>query len=44
MIEKIKEIVNSYARMINPTEEQKEVAEIRLQTCMGCEFWAQNAS
>lgn len=44
MISKIKEIVESYARMVNPTEEQKQVAEIRLQTCMTCEFWAQNAA
>jgi len=39
---KIKEIVQSYARMINPTEEQKRVAEERLRVCTGCEFWAQN--
>ena len=44
MIAKIKEIVQSYARLINPTEEQKRLAEIRLQTCMGCEYWAQNAA
>lgn len=44
MINKIKEIVESYARLINPTEEQKAVAEIRLRTCTGCEFWAQNAA
>lgn len=39
---KITEIIQSYARMMNPTEEQKATAEIRLQTCMGCEFWAEN--
>jgi hypothetical protein len=44
MIDKIKEIVTSYARMVNPTEEQKEVAEERLKTCMTCEFWAENAA
>ena len=44
MIAKIKEIVESYARMVNPTDEQKEVAEIRLKTCMICEFWAENAA
>ena len=44
MIAKIKEIIESYARMVNPTEEQKEVAEIRLKTCMGCEFWGENAA
>lgn len=43
MIAKIKEIVESYATMVNPTEEQKEVAEERLKVCMGCEFWAENA-
>jgi hypothetical protein len=36
---KIKEILISYATAINPTEEQKEVAEKRLEICMGCEFW-----
>lgn len=40
---KIEEIVKSYAAMMNPTPEQQEVAKIRLQTCMGCEFWAENA-
>lgn len=40
---KVKEIVLSWAAAINPTEEQKKVAEIRLQTCMNCEFWAENA-
>jgi hypothetical protein len=40
---KIYEIIQSYATMVNPTEEQKEVAAIRLKTCMGCEFWAENA-
>lgn len=44
MIQKIKEIVESYARMINPTEEQKQVAEERLKICMGCEYWAENAA
>ena len=44
MIEKIKEIVTSYARMANPTDEQKEVAEERLKICMTCEFWAENAA
>jgi hypothetical protein len=42
MIDKIKEIVASYATMVNPTEEQKRVAEQRLQFCMTCEFWAKN--
>lgn len=43
MISKIKEIVESYANMINPTEEQKHIAEVRIRTCMTCEFWAENA-
>jgi len=42
MIEKVKEIVASYAAMINPTEEQKELAEERLKICMSCEFWGKN--
>jgi hypothetical protein len=40
---KIKEIVLSYAAMVNPTDEQKEIAEIRLATCMVCEHWKENA-
>lgn len=43
MISKIKEIVQSYAAMLNPTEEQKIIAEIRIRTCMRCEHWAENA-
>lgn len=43
MIEKIKEIVSSWAISVNPTAEQKQIAEIRLRTCMACEFWAKNA-
>lgn len=43
LLKKIPEIVQSYAAMVNPTEEQKKVAEIRLRTCMMCEFWAENA-
>jgi hypothetical protein len=39
---KIKEIVLSYASAIKPTEEQKQVAEIRLATCMECEEWKEN--
>lgn len=41
---KIQEIVQSYARMVNPTEEQKKLAEIRLQTCMSCEEFGKNAA
>jgi hypothetical protein len=40
---KVKEIVIAWATAMNPSEEQKEVAEIRLQTCMGCEFWKENS-
>ena len=39
---KIKEIVMSYATSFNPTDEQKEVAEKRLEICAGCEFWVQS--
>jgi hypothetical protein len=39
---KIKEIILSYATMLNPTEEQKKIAEIRLATCMKCEEWKEN--
>ena len=28
---------------MNPTEEQKEVAEKRLEICAACEFWVQGA-
>jgi hypothetical protein len=38
---KVKEILLSYMTSINPTEEQKEVAEKRLEICAGCEFWVQ---
>lgn len=42
MFDKIKEIVQSYAIMVNPTEEQKVWAEKRLQTCMSCLEWKEN--
>lgn len=38
----LKEILLSYVAKANPTEEQKEVAEKRLEICMGCEFWVQS--
>jgi len=41
---KIKEIVQSYATMVKPTEEQKKIAEIRLETCIGCEEFAKNSA
>lgn len=40
---KIKEIILSYAAAVNPTEEQKELAEIRIATCMECEMWKENS-
>jgi hypothetical protein len=40
---KIQEIITSWAIAIKPTEEQKEVAEERLKICMMCEFWAESA-
>ena len=39
---KIKEIIISYATALNPTQEQKEIAEKRLEVCAGCEFWVQS--
>jgi hypothetical protein len=38
-LDTIKEIIKSYAIMVNPTEEQKSIAEIRLKTCMECDKW-----
>jgi hypothetical protein len=43
MLDKIKDIITSYAAMVNPTEAQKKAAEIRLATCMTCEEWKENA-
>jgi hypothetical protein len=40
---KIKEIILSYATAINPTEEQKQAAEERIKICMKCEFWQEAA-
>ena len=40
---KVKEILLSYMTAMNPTEEQKEVAEKRLEICAACEFWVQGA-
>jgi len=40
---KIKEIVQAYATLLNPTEEEKEWAKIRLATCMQCEHWQETA-
>lgn len=40
---KVKEILLSYVAKANPTEEQKEVAEKRLEICANCEYWVQSA-
>lgn len=40
---KIYEIVTAWATAINPTEEQKEVAQKRLEICMNCEHWKESA-
>ena len=50
MISKIEEIIQAHIIQLNPTEEQKEIAEHRLSICMGneekkipkCEFWVSN--
>jgi hypothetical protein len=39
---KIQEIILSYATKFNPTEEQKQIAEKRLEICSGCQFWVQS--
>jgi hypothetical protein len=39
---KVKEILVSYLTAMNPTEEQKVLAEKRLETCLECEHWVQN--
>jgi len=39
---KVKEILLSYMTAMNPTEEQKEIAEKRLEICATCEFWKQS--
>jgi len=40
---KVKEIVVAWATSFNPNEEQKMVAEKRLEICTSCEFWTKNA-
>ena len=40
---KIKEIVLSYAAALNPTEEQRQLAEERLLICVDCEHWVQGS-
>ena len=39
---KVKEIILSYAAKINPTDEQKALAEKRLEVCVGCDQWVQS--
>jgi hypothetical protein len=39
---KITEIIQAWATAINPTDEQRIIAKIRLETCMGCEHWKEN--
>ena len=43
LMNKLKEIIMSYAISFNPTQEQKEIAEKRLEICAGCEVWVQSA-
>lgn len=40
---KVKEIIMAWSTAINPTEEQKEIAQERLKVCMNCEFWKESA-
>lgn len=40
---KLKEILLSYAASFSPTDEQKQLAEKRLSICMACEFWVKGA-
>lgn len=36
---KIKEIIISYSNALNPNDDEKKLAEERLQVCLGCEHW-----
>jgi uncharacterized paraquat-inducible protein A len=40
---KVQEIIASYLTKYTATEEQKEVAEKRLEICSACEFWVQSS-
>lgn len=42
-LEQVREIITAYATMMNPTEEQKQLAEKRLNICMTCTDWKRNA-
>ena len=37
-LSKIKEILNAYAVMVDPTTEQADIAAQRLETCNSCHF------
>jgi hypothetical protein len=39
---KLKEILLSYVAKHNATDEQKDIAEKRLEICATCEFWKQS--
>jgi hypothetical protein len=38
MIKKVTEIFNAWKVASNPSEDQRQIAEERLSTCMTCEF------
>lgn len=40
-VKKITNIISAWARSINPTEEEKRIAEARLEICTKCEHWSQ---
>lgn len=42
-LDKLKEIAQAYATAFNPTPEQQQTALKRLQICMTCPEWKQNA-
>jgi hypothetical protein len=39
---KISEIINAWAVSLNPTSEQKELAEKRYEICLGCEHYGKS--
>lgn len=41
-MQKAKEIAQAFAAKINPTEEQKMIATLRITTCMSCSEWRAN--
>jgi hypothetical protein len=44
ILDKLSEIFESYMIAINPSDEQKDVAAKRLETCMSCEYWETSAT